>query len=121
TRGVPAVQSALRTAQNFNALKIDKIDDSASDAGVDHAINIDADRAVLGHERVRVWQTAHADRDVVRAGGAACCGQVWRQRAQIGDVGDAARLQLRRTKRRDGDWDFLQLFFALLRGHNDIR
>ena len=91
--GVLAVQGALGSAQDLDALQIEQVELGAADAAVIDVIDIDADSGIEGLQGVRLAHAADVDVGRVGRGSALNDIQVRHQTLQIGGLGRAGLVE----------------------------
>ena len=119
--GVAARQRALRTAQDFDALEVEQVEQRAGQRGQVDVVDVQADARFQREVEVGLADAA----DVGDEAGAVGLRlrreeDVGRLRGDFVDAGLAARLEHVAGDRGDGERRFLQILAAELRGHDDF-
>ena len=118
-RGVLAIERALRTAQHFHLVDVEKVEGRGGDAAVIDIVDIDADalfKAVAG-EAERHAKAADVDRSVAGIGGIDL--QRRRELLQLHDVEIAGRLDAVALHHGNGQGHFLRGFLTAAGGDDD--
>src|SRR5271166_363030 len=117
-RCVSPVESALRSAKDFDPLKIDLIEPGGSGACLIDAVNIDGHAGLRGH--INQIHPDATDGDLSDADGVARL-QIRRLKLQVLDIADSARLNVLRSEGGDCGGNFLDGLFALFCRHDNFR
>ena len=119
--GVAAVERALRSAQDFDALDIEQVEICAGQARIVDIVDVEPHAGL--ESRIEIGLAEAADVGDHRfAEGGRLGTQVHARRIvqDIRELGRALRLDLLRRERRDRDRRVLQFLLAVLRGHHDF-
>lgn len=98
-QGVASVQGALRTAQHLHPLDVEHVEQGALGACEVHVVEVDAHARLGAPDRVELADAADVRGDAAVEGAGRVDHQVRGDHVEHGDVGRAARLQLRAVDR----------------------
>jgi len=111
----------LRSAQHFDALRIEQLEDRAGQHAEVNVVDVHADAGLHGEVRICLADAANEDgRHLPEAGSAAGQRDVRREIRGIVDVGRAARIEHLGVECRDRNRRLLNVLRTELRGDDDL-